>query len=203
MQYPGMRNFEPLAQPVSASRKPASKKRSAAKQPTTVKRPATKVAARSTEATGPRRAGKGQARQVTQPVNQPPLRSRASLVRAASTQPRDAKGRFASVGAKVGKWVDGLMNPQKVLTKAPPKVKRATAYETVSTARSREVAPLSKRAKKQQKKKPVAERGFLGKIWALFNGDAVREQRATNAANTRARRKAWGIVPKKSKRRKS
>jgi len=127
----------------------------------------------------------------------PPVAPLSTKSIAAKEQPRDAQGRFARYGARMGAWIGRNLHRQPALTKAPAKINRPTTMKTITLTHERPIQPTKKPVKKR---KPMAERGFWGKVWGLVNGDAHHEMRATNAANTRARRKAWGIEPPKKRR---
>lgn len=127
----------------------------------------------------------------------PAVRPLSTKINQSNTQPRDAQGRFTSYGARVGAWLDRKLHRRPARTLAPPKVNKSVEVKTITLTHERPLQPAKKPVKKR---KPMAERGFWGKVWGLINGDARREMHATNAANTRARRKAWGIEPPKRRR---
>ena len=103
-------------------------------------------------------------------TDQPQVRRGASVSAKriqAESQPRDQQGRFA----KKGNWLTRLFDPPKPLAKLRKMNKRQA---------SPKAAP--KRRAKKKHKKPVPERGLLGRIGAVLNGDYARWRRADEAA---------------------
>lgn len=126
--------------------------------------------------------------------------SRAALQAQARSQPRDDEGRFAEKGGwfknRWNAWLDPTPRPPTRLKKRP-----AWAAEQRSFSEIRTTAPARRKAKKR--KKPVPERGFIGRAVSLFNGDYTRWRMANLRQQARLRAQAEGyyVPPKKRVRR--
>ena len=112
------------------------------------------------------------------------------LVQAAQEQPRDQQGRFA----EKGRWFSRFFDP----TPKPP-----TRLKPLKQARQKHplTAPPGARAKKNRRKKPVPERGFFGRVFALFNGDYARWKRTDLRQQARLRMQIEGYAPLAKRRR--
>lgn len=111
----------------------------------------------------------------------------AKLVQAVQEQPRDQQGRFA----EKGKWFSRLFDP----TPRPP-----TRLKPLRQAMQKHpiTVPPRARARKNRRKKPVPERGFFGKVFALFNGDYAKWRMKNLREQARLRAQIDGYyVPKK------
>lgn len=97
-----------------------------------------------------------------------PLRSKLSLRIQAKNQARDSAGKFAKINTLPGKIAD-IIN----WFFAPSfRLKRLKKVDKKSTRKSR-------------RKKPINERGFLGKCLAVINGDYARYRRRQARKNSR------------------
>ncbi|MFL5587651.1 MAG: hypothetical protein ACJ8DI_08350 [Ktedonobacteraceae bacterium] len=114
----------------------------------------------------------------------------ARLVQVAQEQPRDQRGRFA----EKGRWFSWLIDP----TPRPP-----THLKPLKPTRQKRplTAPPRARTSKRRRKKPVPERGFFGRVFALFNGDYARWKRANLRQQARLRMQIDGYAPPPKRRR--
>jgi hypothetical protein len=125
---------------------------------------------------------------------------KAALQAQAYSQPRDDEGRFAEKGGwfknRWNAWLDPTPRPPTRLNKKRP----ARAVDQRSFSEVRTAAPMRKKAKRR--KKPVPQRGFVGRVVALFNGDYSRWRMANLRQQARLRMQAEGYyAPKKRARR--
>lgn len=116
----------------------------------------------------------------------------AKLVQAAQEQPRDSVGRFAEKGNFLTRFFDPTLH-------APTHLKHLPAKQT-SQQKHPNTAPPRARASKRKHKKPVPERGALGRIFAFFNGDYTRWRIRNLREQARLRAQIDGYYPPPKKR---
>jgi len=114
----------------------------------------------------------------------------ARLVHAAQEQPRDQQARIA----EKDRWFSRLFDP----TPRPP-----THLKPLKPTRQKRplTTPPRARTSKRRRKKPVPERGFFGRVFALFNGDYARWKRADLRQQARLRMQIEGYAPPPKRRR--
>jgi len=118
----------------------------------------------------------------------------AKLVQAAQEQPRDSVGRFAEKGNMFTRFFDPT-------PRAPTRLK-PLKHRQADQQRHPVSSPPRARVSKQKRKKPVPERNFFGKVFALFNGDYTRWRMRNLREQARLRAQIDGYsVPKKRIRR--
>jgi hypothetical protein len=119
----------------------------------------------------------------------------AKLVQAAQEQPRDSIGRFAEKGGLLTRFFNPTPHAPTRLKQLPPR-QAGQQRHPIS-------APPRARASKKRRKKPVPERGVMGRILALFNGDYARWRRNDLRQRARWRMQAEGhyVPPRKRTRR--
>jgi len=126
--------------------------------------------------------------------------SKAALQAQARSQPRDDEGRFAEKGGwfknRWNAWLDPTPRPPTRLNrKRPTRTGEQRSFSEVRTA-----APARRKAKKH--KKPVPQRGLVGRVVSLFNGDYSRWRMSNLRTQARLRMQAEGYsAPKKRVRR--
>jgi hypothetical protein len=118
------------------------------------------------------------------------------LVLATQEQPRDSIGRFAE---KKGSFLTRFFDPTP---HAPTHLKQLPPRQA-GQQRHPITAPPRARASQKRRKKPVPERGVMGRILALFNGDYARWRRNDLRQRARWRMQAEGhyVPPRKRTRR--
>lgn len=117
----------------------------------------------------------------------------AKLVQSAQEQPRDSIGRFAEKGSFLTRLFDPTPH-------APTRLKQLPSRQA-GEQKHPITAPPRARISKRRRKKPVPERGVLGRIIALFNGDYAKWRRNDLRQRAKWRMQAEGhYVPPPKKR---